>query len=477
MKRKMKKEVRKEDKEKVKPAVAKQNYDNQTLQQLMMAQMMSSRARSSNGEGSWISVQNQANADKIRYQQELNALKARNKELKKQADDIEQNEKYKDMKDKYENERKELERKIEELNEAREMTENLKTLELEKDELQRKIDKMEKEYNSPVEKRKRTIKEMQAEIEELKKRKDNDPLMMKDVAKLDEEITALTKKMQLMEELNKKNNDIQRLNATVQAKMNTLRFNNPELKGVNWNGKNTDELIMNISATLDEQKIHLNNMIEKLSSECKEMNVINQAKATYNFHLGNMMQDHPLFIPTYMANAKSFDGQRSAKEEAALLNKSMHDYIDDLGMSTFAVLSGHAALNQDVDIKRAERAFSDLMSKATEKNSVYKKFVDVYNNDLTRGRYIEKLRKDLKNEFGFEIEKPDAVLDTIARGERPSFIWGSPAKWDEWRVNIDGIPLTEGINLVKQTIEDMDEVNVAQFGPGREGIQRPLSAP
>ena len=79
--------------------------DNMSLQQLMMAQMMSSRARSSNGEGAgWISVQNQANADRIQQQQNINSLKNEVKRLKKEADDIEQNEKYKEMKEKYEQE-------------------------------------------------------------------------------------------------------------------------------------------------------------------------------------------------------------------------------------------------------------------------------------------------------------------------------------------------------------------------------------
>ena len=100
LKRKLRKETKKEAKKVDERETEKQVYDKQTLQQLMMAQMMSSRARVSNGEGSgWITTQNQANADRIRYQQEINAMKAENKNLKKQADDIEQNEKFKDIKD------------------------------------------------------------------------------------------------------------------------------------------------------------------------------------------------------------------------------------------------------------------------------------------------------------------------------------------------------------------------------------------
>ena len=49
----------KENKENKAPKI-----DNQTLQQLMMAQMMSSRARSSNGEGGILAIENNATATK-----------------------------------------------------------------------------------------------------------------------------------------------------------------------------------------------------------------------------------------------------------------------------------------------------------------------------------------------------------------------------------------------------------------------------
>ena len=66
--------------------VEKQVIDNQTLQQIMMAQMMSSRDRIRKGEDvSWTTVQNQQQADKIQAQQKINALKAEKQEWERKA--------------------------------------------------------------------------------------------------------------------------------------------------------------------------------------------------------------------------------------------------------------------------------------------------------------------------------------------------------------------------------------------------------
>lgn len=470
LKRKLRKEPKKKETKVDERKVEKQVYDKQTLQQLMMAQMMSSRARSSNGEGSgWITTQNQANADRIRYQQEINAMKAENKNLKKQADDIEQNEKFKDIKDKYENERKTLERTIEELKLMREQAEKVKPLNDEIERLKSEIAKQDKELNDPLNKKKRTIEGMKAQLEEMKKSKDLDPQVGQKIAKLNQDIENLTKRMQLMNELNQKNEEVSRLEATIKAKMDMIRKKNPSLKGDRWDGEVTPEKIMNLSAFIEEEKNDLNEMIEKVKSTSKEVKTMNEARNAYTAHLVNLMKEHPLFEPTYNANSKLLGENKSAGDEASILNKSMHDYVDDLGMSTFAVLSAHSALNKDIDISKAESAFFDLMQAASDKNSVYKKFVDGYNDNTYRKQYSEKLKKDMQDYYDIDIDGHDDVLNSIAKGKRPSFIDGLPVSWDEWKVKSEGIPLTEGINLVKQTIEDMkDEVSVAQFGPGTE---------
>lgn len=469
LKRKLRKETKKEAKKADERKTEKQVYDKQTLQQLMMAQMMSSRARSSNGEGAgWITTQNQANADRIRYQQEINAMKAENKNLKKQADDIEQNEKFKDIKDKYENERKTLESTIEELNLMREQAEKVKPLNDEIERLRSEIAKQDKELSDPLNKKKRTIVEMKAQLEEMKKSKDLDPQVGQKIAKMNQDIENLTKRMQLMNELNQKNEEVSRLQATIKAKMDMIRKKNPSLKGDRWDGEVTPEKIMNLSAFIEEEKNDLNEMIEKVKSTSNEVKTMNEARNAYTAHLDNLMKEHPLFEPTYNANSKLLGENKSAGDEVSILNKSMHDYVDDLGMSTFAVLSAHSALNKDIDISNAENAFFDLMQAASDKNSVYKKFVDEYNDNTYRKQYSEKLKKDMQDYYDIDIDGDD-VLNSIAKGKRPSFVDGLPVSWDEWKVKSEGIPLTEGINLVKQTIEDMnDEVSVAQFGPGTE---------
>lgn len=468
LKRKLRKETKKKETKKEMKENEKQVYDNQTLQQLMMAQMMSSRARVSNGEGTgWISAQNQANADRIQYQQQINAMKATNKELKRQVNDVEANEKFKDMKDKYENERKTLERTVEELKLMREQAEKVKPLNDEIERLKSEIAKQEKELNDPLNKKKRTIEEMKAQLEEMKKNKDDEPKTRQEIAKLNQDIENLTKRMQLMNELDKKNEEAARLKAGIKAKMDTIRKNNPNLKGERWDGETTPEKIIELTAFIEEEKTNLNELMEKVKSTSKEVKTMNEARNAYTAHLVNLMKEHPLFEPTYNANSKLLGENKSAKDELTIFNKSMHDYVGDLGMGTFAVLSSHSALNKDIDIKGAEKAFFDLMDAATNKNSVYKKFVNEYNGNMYRELYIEKLRKDMKDQFN--IDTNDDVLNSIAKGERPSFIDGLPVRWKEWEVNREGIPLTEGINLVKQTIEDMqDEVSVAQFGPGSE---------
>ena len=63
IKKNIKKDIKKKENKDTKDAeskVEKQVIDNQTLQQIMMAQMMNSRSRVSNGENtSWIATQNQ----------------------------------------------------------------------------------------------------------------------------------------------------------------------------------------------------------------------------------------------------------------------------------------------------------------------------------------------------------------------------------------------------------------------------------
>ena len=159
--------------------------DNMSLQQLMMAQMMSSRARSSNGEGAgWISVQNQANADKVRQQQELNEAKKEAEKWKKEAQDIEHNEKHRETMKKYEDQIEEYKRKIKDTEEAREKLNDLREVKEENERLVDDVRKLKEELNDPANQQKLENMTLEALIDKMKDK----------LGKIDKEDTSINKK-------------------------------------------------------------------------------------------------------------------------------------------------------------------------------------------------------------------------------------------------------------------------------------------
>ncbi len=447
--------------------------DNQTLQQLMMAQMMSSRARSSNGEGSgWISVQNQANADKVRQQQELNAMKAENKNLKKQVDDIEQNEKFKDIKDKYENERKALERTIVELEEKKAEAERLIPLKEEIERLKREIAKKENELNDPVRLKEIEKQDLEAHIEYLRKAiekgdpKDNetrDKIQEYEVA-----IKTLNERKERFDKLGKVKNDLKEKNSELKALFHKVKKGVDKLKDKQWNENKIDEIVTDVTHEIAMEIDERNKQLEIMNENSNEMKTIKQTREARDMHLQNMMREHPLFKPGYEVHINELGENRTLADETNALRKAIYDYGGDLGLSMHYILEANAAINKNPDIRMTEDRLGEMMEREREKNPLYNSFLTRTDIDSKRrDDILNTIRSNMMGKYELSSEDNDKALMSIFKGEMPSFVEGQPI-YPPW-VNEFSAPLTYAADAVNEMTKNyVDEVSVAQFGPGTE---------
>lgn len=476
-KRKLRKEgltatdSKRKDKENEEVKVPK--IDNQTLQQLMMAQMMSSRARTSNGEGSgWISVQNQANADRIRQQQELNAMKAENKELKKQADDIEHNEKYKDMKDKYENERKELERTVVELKEKRAEAEKLIPLKEEIEKLKREIADLEKQANDPVRKKEIEKQDLEAHIEYLRKAiEKGDPKDKETRDKIQEyevAIKTLNERKERYNKLGKVKNDLEEKQSELKALFHKVKKGVDELKGKQWNENNIDEIVTDVTHEIAMEIDECNKQLEIMNENSNETKTLKQTREARDMHLQNMMREHPLFKPVYEVHINELGENRTLADETNALRKAIYDYGGDLGLSMHYILEANAAINKNPDIRMTEDRLGEMMEREREKNPLYNEFLTKTATDSKRrDDILNMIRMNMMGKYELSSEDNDKALMSIFKGEMPSFVEGQPI-YPQW-VNEFSAPLTYGADAVNEMTKNyVDEVSVAQFGPGTE---------
>ena len=447
--------------------------DNQTLQQLMMAQMMSSRARSSNGEGSgWISVQNQANADRIRQQQELNAMKAKNKELKKQTDDIEYNEKYKDMKDKYENERKELERTVVELKEKRAEAESLIPLKEEIEKLKREIAKKEKELNDPLRMKEIEKQDLEAHIEYLRKAiEKGDPKDKETRDKIHEyEVTikTLNERKERYNKLEKVKNDLEEKRSELKALFHKVKAGVDKLKDKQWNENNIDGLVTDVTHEITMTIDEYNKQLEIMNENSNETKTLKQTKEARDMHLQNMMREHPLFKPVYEVHINELGENRTLADETNALRKAIYDYGGDLGLSMHYILEANAAINKNPDIRMTEERLGEMMEREREKNPLYNSFLMRTDIDSKRrDDILNTIRSNMMGKYELSSEDNDKALMSIFKGEMPSFVEGQPI-YPQW-VNEFSAPLTYGADAVNEMTKNyVDEVSVAQFGPGTE---------
>ena len=335
LKRKLKKDIKKNIKKKenkdtkyAESKVEKQVIDNQTLQQIMMAQMMNSRSRVSNGENtSWIATQNQKYADEIQHRKELNAMKEKNKELKRQASNIEENEKFIEMKEKYENEEKMLKNKIVELNEAKEQAVKIKPLTDEVERLKKEKEELLKELNSPERKLQIQAEELNAQIEYLNKQiKDGNKKEIQELAKHKEALKILIKRKEIIEHLEKITDEETQITSQLKILLKPLRDIFPDLKGKSINSQklydNATDLINEITNKID----YYNQQIEKINENKKMLQTLIKTKETYDIYEENIRKEHPILEMIYEEKLRAHGENITNEDKEKLFNESLIEY-------------------------------------------------------------------------------------------------------------------------------------------------------
>ena len=364
LKRKLRKEVKKEAKKADERKTEKKVYDNQTLQQLMMAQMMSSRARVSNGEGSgWISVQNQANADRMRYQQEINAKEKEAKEWKRKAENIEENKKYKDILEKYQQTIEDKKKAIERLKSLEPLEERVRELEREKAELENRI-------NNPLNQKELEITKLEKYIEHMRANLDaRDPKYKEMNDKLADKEATLKKyreQQELVERYDQVSKELMKKQSQMKAEMAYLRRKYPDdLGGLSWNAKNRDEKIVNLTNKAIVELDEYNKQLEMLKETSEEMRILNQTRDLRDKHEENFRKKHPLFVPIFEAKLNSLGGDVTMVDETKAFIDAFKEYKMNLEDNMAAMSKAGEELDESLnDDGEADAEMKDEVSVA-----------------------------------------------------------------------------------------------------------------
>ena len=335
LKRKLKKNIKKDIKKKEikstnasESKVEKQVIDNQTLQQIMMAQMMNSRSRVSNGENtSWLATQNQKYADEIQHKKELNAMKTKNKELQRQVDNIEYNEKFIALKEKNENEEKMLKNKIVELEEAKKQAEKIKPLTEQVERLEKEIAEKNKEINNPVRKLEMQEEELTAQIEYINKRiKDGDKKAIQERTKVEEAIKALNKRKENAEKVAELVDKKTQIEAQLKVILKPIRDIIPELKGTAINSKQLYEKLIDIIPELNNQIKYYNDQIESIKDNEKMIQTLKETKDKYDMYEENMRKEHPLFELIYEKKIREYGENITQADKEKVLAEALNEH-------------------------------------------------------------------------------------------------------------------------------------------------------
>ena len=335
LKRKLKKNIKKDIKKKenkdtkdAESKVEKQVIDNQTLQQIMMAQMMNSRSRISNGENtSWLATQNQKYADEIQHKKELNAMKTKNKELEKQVNNIEYNEKFIALKEKNENEEKMLKNKIVELEEAKKQAEKIKPLMEKVERLEKELAEKNKEINNPERKLQMEAEELTAQIEYINKRiKDGDKKAIQERAKVEEAIKALNKRKETAEKVAELLDEKSQIEAQLKVILKPIRDIIPELKGTAINNKQLYGKLIDIIPELNNQIKYYNDQIESIKENEKMIQTLKETKDKYDMYEENMRKEHPLFELIYEEKIREYGENITQADKEKVLAEALNEH-------------------------------------------------------------------------------------------------------------------------------------------------------
>ena len=332
LKRKLMKDIKKEtkkkdnkDKKAAESKVEKQVLDNQTLQQIMMAQMMNSRDRLRKGEDvSWTTVQNQYNADKIKAQQEINALKTEKQEWERKAKNIKENEQYKEIVEKLKQEVEEKKKAVEQAQKIIPLQEQVRELEAQKAELEQK-------FNDPLNQMQMEKTNLENYIKHLKETVDAKDPEFKEMSKKIAEYKATLKKLkereQLIETRNQLNTELENKRSEMRTAFKQLRAEYPkELSGIKWNSEDIDKEVKKIidkitteiaknETTLKKYKEQqqINEEYAKVAGEFKRKEAEMKADMDY------IRQQIPDYLTGVAWNAKDRDEKiLAAKHKAAM---------------------------------------------------------------------------------------------------------------------------------------------------------------
>ncbi len=340
LKRKLMKDIKKKENKRTKvdkSKVEKQVIDNQTLQQIMMAQMMNSRDRIRKGEDtSWITTQNQANADRIQAQQKINALKAEKQEWERKAKNVEENEKYKELIEKLNQEVEDKKKVVEQAQKLIPLQEQLRELEAQNAELEQKL-------HDPLTQKQLEIEAVQNYIKHMKTQLDTkDPEHKKTsdkIAKKEIKLKQLKEQQQLIEEYDRVNTELNSKRSEMKTMFNYIREKEPEyLKGVQWNANNINEIIQKLiddkveEIAKNETSLKKYKEQQQIGEEYDKVAVeFKRKEAEMKANMEYIRQQIPDFLKGVQWNAKDIDEKiLEAKHKAAMERDNMNKQLEIL---------------------------------------------------------------------------------------------------------------------------------------------------
>ncbi len=340
LKRKLRKDIKNKENKRTKvdkSKVEKQDIDNQTLQQIMMAQMMNSRDRIRRGEDtSWITTQNQANADRIQAQQKINALKAEKQEWERKAKNVEENEKYKELIEK-------LNQEIEDKKKAVERAQKLIPLEKQVRELEAQKVELEQKLHDPLTQKQLEIEAVQNYIKHMKTQLDTkDPEHKKTsekIAKKELKLKRLKDQQQLIEEYDRVDTELNSKRSEMKTMFNYIREKAPDfLKGVQWNANNINEIIQKLIDNTVSEIVKNETTLKKYKEQQQigeEYNKValefKRKEAEMKADMENIRQQIPNFLTGVQWNSKDRDEKiLEAKHKAAMERDNMNKQLEIL---------------------------------------------------------------------------------------------------------------------------------------------------
>lgn len=410
LKRKLRKETKKKGMNAAESKVEKQVLDKQTLQQIMMAQMMSSRDRIRKGEDtSWITTQNQANADKIQAQQKINALKAEKKEWEMKAKNIKENEQYKEIEEKLKQEIEEHKKAVEQAQKIIPLEEEIRNLKTQKAELEQKLNDPVNQKKIEIENIKNYIKHMNenlaADDPDFKEKSDN-------IAKLTAKLNKYKQQQELGEELDKLKTELKRKESERKTAMAYLRKEFPEeLKGVQYNDKDlTEKLQTLIDNTVDkiaenETKLKKFKEQKQIGEEYAKVAIeFKRNEAEMKSDMEYIRQQIPDFLKGVQWNAKDRDEKiLEAKHKAAIELVNMNKQLEILKETS-----------EEMKILNQVKANRDMYEENFKKkhplfNPIYKAKLSAYGENITQAD-ITNAFIDSYNEYSEQLKDNIAVI-------------------------------------------------------------------